>query len=300
LNTPNTDILTNHGEFANIGCGPAAALDQMEATGWSSNNPEFPGAQNTAKPIMTVRLPQAVNVVSIGMDPGNTCMDGTTSGTDAATVFLSTNTTCGTGGTLARQETFVPADDFGVLQEFPPVAGGANARCVRLQLDSSFGSPASTRFRDFSEFGVYSTTKPTQPTDPVPAPLPTPTPPPSATPVPTATPTPTPAPAPAVTFKLPTSGTKGSAVLTVTCLAQCTATATLTADKKTAKKLKLTTLGTAAKAGKGSLKFTVKLSTKARKALKRRHLKSVTVTLKVSVRLNGKTTTSSKRVKIKL
>ena len=302
LNNPNADILTNHGEFANIGCGPAAALDQMEATGWSSNNPEFPGAQNTAKPIMTVRLPQAVNVVSIGMDPGNTCMDGPTSGTDAATVFLSTSTTCSTGGTIARQETFVPADDFGILQEFPPVAGGTNVRCVRLQLDSSFGSPATTRFRDFSELAIYTTTKPTQPTDPVPTPLPTPTPAPSATPVPTATPTPTPTPTPVsgVTFKLPTSGRKGAAALTVTCPAQCTARATLTVNKATAKKLKLTTLGKAAKAGKGSLRFTVKLSSKARKALKRRHLKSVTVTLKVSVRLGGKTTTSSKRVKIKV
>jgi hypothetical protein len=117
----------------------------------------------------------------------------------------------------------------------------------------------------------------------------------------TATPTPTPTPpVKPVTFKLPSSGSKGAAALTVTCVAQCTATATLTADKATAKKLKLTTLGKAAKMGKGSLKFTVKLSSAARRALKKRHLKSVTVTLKVSVRSGGKTTTSSKRVKIRL
>jgi len=103
-----------------------------------------------------------------------------------------------------------------------------------------------------------------------------------------------------VTFKLPSSGSKGSASVTVACPAQCTATATLTADKATAKKLKLTTLGKAAKAGKGSLKFTVKLSSKARSALKKRHLKSVTVTLKVSVKMGGKTTVSSKKLKIKL
>jgi len=103
-----------------------------------------------------------------------------------------------------------------------------------------------------------------------------------------------------VTFKLPSSGRKGAASVSLTCPAQCTAKATLTADKATAKKLKLKTLGVAAKAGKGTLKFTVKLSSKARKALKKRHLKSVTVTLKVSVRLGGKTTTSSKRIKIKV
>ena len=102
-----------------------------------------------------------------------------------------------------------------------------------------------------------------------------------------------------MTFRLPTSGTKGAATVSVSCPATCTARVTLTANKATAKKLKLRTLGTRAKAGKGGLSFTVS-SSKARKALKKRHLKSVTVTLKLSVTMDGATTTSTKRVKIRL
>ncbi len=303
LTNPNSDITTNHGEFANIGCGPAAALDQMEATGWSSENPNNVDSDNTMTPVyMTVRLPQAVNIASIGMDAGNTCTDELNDATSQATVRTSTGTSCSTGGTIARQENFVPSD-YGILKEFAPVAGATNVRCVRLTLDASRGG-AGTHYRDFSELGVYSTTMPAQPDDPAPTPIvsPTPTPTPSATVSPTPVPsaTPTPAPVAKITFKLPSSGSKGAAAVAFICPAQCTGTATLTADKATAKKLKLTTLGKAAKAGKGSLKFTVKLSSEARKALKKRHLKSVTVTLKLAVRMNGKTTTSSKRVKIKV
>jgi hypothetical protein len=304
LNDPATDITSNHKEFTGLGCGPAAALDQSEATGWSSENPDFPDTASPDDPYMTVRLPQAVNVVSIGLDAGNTCTDGLNDATSQATVRTSPNTTCAAGGTtLARQENF-GSSDYGILKEFPPVAGAANVRCVRLILNTSRGG-AATRYRDFSELGIYSTAKPVQPTDPAPNPIvtpPTPTPIPTVSPTPTPTPTPAPAPAPVakVTFKLPSKGSRGAVSVALTCPAQCTATATLTADKKTAKKLKLTTLGKAAKAGKGSLKFTVKLSAKARKALKKRHLKSVTVTLKVSVRSGGKTTASSRKVKLKI
>jgi Zn-dependent metalloprotease len=283
-------------EYANDGCGPEAALDQMLITGWSTNRPANVGDPN---PSMIVTLPQGVNVFRFGMDPGNTCTDGPSSGTTVARVETRTQLPCTDGSTWTSQlqESFDPSADFGRLNELPPTQSATGVRCVRLTLLQNNGGG----FRDFSEFGVYTTTRPAQPDDPVPTPLPTatPTPRPSVTPVPTATPAPQPQVKP-VTFKLPSSGSKGSVALTVTCVAQCTATATLTADKATAKKLKLTTLGKAAKMGKGSLKFTVKLSSKARKALKRRHMKSVTVTLKVSVRLAGKTTTSSKRVKIKL
>jgi hypothetical protein len=285
-------ISANHQEYTNLGCGPAGALDQSLGTGWSSDN-------DGTNPVLTVKLPAttAITIGTFGVDPNFTCGDGPLDATTQVQVQTSTttNASCNTGFGSATTMTF-SSGARGHLTEFAPQAGTASARCVRLTLTASGGG----NFRDVSEFAVYSSPAPTQPAAVNPTPTPTPTP--TATPVATPTPTPTPTP-PAVkpvTFKLPTSGSKGSALLGVTCTAECTATATLTVDKATAKKLKLKTLGIAAKAGKGSLKFTVKLSSKARKALKKRHMKSVTVTLKVSVRLGGKTTTSSKRIKIKL
>ena len=298
--------LSNFREYQDLGCGPEAAMDQALAIGWSTDAPGV-GAPN---PSMIVRLPQAVNVASFGMDPGNTCTDGPLSGTTLARVETTTNFPCTDASiwTTQRNNEVFGQPQFGILTELPPTAGANGVRCVRLTLLQGNGG----RFRDFSELGVYSTALPAQPTDPVPTPTPTPTPTstPTPTPAPTATavpsfsptptPTPTPAPVGKVTFKLPTKGFKGSAALRVSCPATCTARVTLTADKATAKKLKLRTLGTGAKAGKGGLSFTVKLSSKARKALKKRHLKSVTVTLKLSVTMDGATTTSTKRVKIRL
>ena len=129
----------------------------------------------------------------------------------------------------------------------------------------------------------------------------------SPTPVPTVVPTPTPTPAPVVlakpSFTLPSSGRKGAAAFTVKCAAACSTTAALSVDTKTKRKLGLATLGTTSSAllRAGSQKITIKLSAKAKKALKKHHLKSVTVTLKVTAHYKGTATvTSSRRVKIRV
>ncbi len=290
---------SNHTEYANLGCGPAEAIDQSLGTGWSSDIP----ANSVDDPFLIVKLPSstALTLTSFAADPGAACGDDLENATAQLRVdtSMTTSSTCTTGSWVPARTMSFGAGAGGKLNEFNPDAGAVAARCVRLTLLRSVDEGTAS-FRDLSEFGVYTTPPPAQPAAVNPTPTPTATPAPSATPVPTPTPTPTPPAVKPVTFKLPTSGSKGSAVLSVTCTAECTATATLTADKATAKKLKLKTLGVAAKAGRGTLKFTVKLSSKARKALKKRHLKSVTVTLKVSVRLGGKTTTSSKHIKIKV
>jgi hypothetical protein len=123
----------------------------------------------------------------------------------------------------------------------------------------------------------------------------------SPSPVSTATPTPTPLARPA--FSLPSSGTKSSAVVRVTCGAACTVSASATGDAKTAKRLGVKTLGTrtVALSRSGTAAVALKLSAKARSALRRRHLKTVTVTLKVSVRYgNGTPFVTARRVKIRV
>jgi hypothetical protein len=122
-----------------------------------------------------------------------------------------------------------------------------------------------------------------------------------AAPVPTATPAPPPPSVPRPSFTLPSSGKKGSAAFTVKCAAECSASATLTVDAKTRRKLGLATLGTLKASLTGSHKLTIKLSSKAKAALKKHHLKSVTVTLKVTARYSGAAAvSSSKRVKIRV
>ena len=121
------------------------------------------------------------------------------------------------------------------------------------------------------------------------------------TPVPTVVPTPVVRAKPS--FTLPSSASKGAAAFTVKCAAACSTTATLTVDAKTKRKLGLATLGSASSAllRAGSQKITIKLSAKAKKALKRHHLKSVTVTLKVSSHYSGASAVSAtRRVKLKL
>jgi hypothetical protein len=120
-------------------------------------------------------------------------------------------------------------------------------------------------------------------------------------PTPVATPVATPLAAPV--FTLPSRGKKGSAVFSVRCAAACTGAAALTVDAKTKRKLGLSTLGTKSVSLKvaGTSKFTIALSSKAKRAMKRRKLKSVTVTLKVSAAYaGGKPVSKTARVKISL
>ncbi|WP_156027995.1 M36 family metallopeptidase [Candidatus Solirubrobacter pratensis] len=300
-----------HDEYTSYGCGPDKAIDQALATGWSSDNPAYPSTGgNHADPVEAViKLPQAVDVETFGIDPKYTCGDEPADSTKHATVETSTQADCSTM-VPASDQTFT-SDAWGKLNEFAPDAGAAGARCVRLRLLSSFGADdAATEFRDLSEFGVYSSPPPEQPlaVDPTPTPTPTPTPAPSPgpTPAPTATPSPPPAGGtPLVAkpaFALPSSGKKGAAVFTVTCEAACKVDASLTADSRTGRRLGFRTLGSrSASLAAGRRSVTVTLSAKARRALRRHKLRSVTVTLSVSAHYgSGKAVKTSRRVKIKL
>ncbi len=145
---------------------------------------------------------------------------------------------------------------------------------------------------------------------PTPTPTATPTPTPGATPVPTpiptpvATVTPTPKPLPAKpALLLPSRGSKGSAVFDVRCAAACDTTATATVDARTKRKLGLSTLATSKVQIKraSTTRIKITLSAKAKRALRRHKLKSVTVTLKVSARYaDGTTGSASRRVRITL
>ena len=56
-------------DFADQGCGPEAALDQLPTTAWSTV--ASPGGKS-----MVVALPQPVDVTDLALDPGEGCGDG--------------------------------------------------------------------------------------------------------------------------------------------------------------------------------------------------------------------------------
>jgi hypothetical protein len=104
-----------------------------------------------------------------------------------------------------------------------------------------------------------------------------------------------------VTFgssKLRTVASKGL-TLKVACSAACTATASMTADKATARKLGAKKIGSGqgklAKAGTATVK--VKVARKLARKLKR--LKSAKATVKVTIKQGGKTQTVSRKLTMK-
>jgi Zn-dependent metalloprotease len=273
-------------DYSDIGCGPDKLIDQQLGTGWSMDNPG--GASQPA----VIDLQNTVDIDTYGMDPNGTCGDTVSSMTTRATVDTTTDPSCTTGWVQSADVTF-GSDQAGKLNTIHPAGGTATGvRCVRLTLLSG-----GNAFRDFSELAVFS--KPAPVATPTPTPTATPVVSPTPTPIPTATPTPAPPTGP--TFTLPKSGKRGAAAFSLRCAAACTITATLTADAKTKRKLRLATLGTKSVSATraGTTKVTIALSAAAKRALKKHRLKSVTVTLKVVARYpDGRLFSRSGKVKI--
>jgi hypothetical protein len=233
-------------EYSNQGCGPEAAVDQKQGTGWSTD-------QEPSGKSMVITLPTVVNISDFAVDPAEACGDDS----DSATRDYRIETSAGTlGGPWI--EAASGAFDGAARHLLNPVTAAAGStagvRHVRLSLLSTQGGGD---FLDLSEFAVHGAAV---------APAQTPVPTPSAQP----TPVPTPIPIAPPSFSLPTTG-KTTVPFKVTCAADCTVTAKLTVDRPTAKRLGLGKVLTAGsltatvKAGKKTL--TVKLKSKARKAL---------------------------------
>jgi hypothetical protein len=221
-------------EYANQGCGPDAALDQLQGTGWSTD-------ARPAEKSMVVTLPGPVDVSDFAVDPAEACGDDSTSAMRDYRIETS-------AGTIDGPWVEAAAGAFGpeARHVLSPVAAApgttAAVRHVRLSLLSS---QRAGDFVDVSEFVVHGTpvvvTQPPVPTPP--APVPTPVPPPPS-------------------FSLPASG-RTTVKFKVTCAADCRVTAKLTVDRPTAKRLGLGRVLTA-----GSLTATVKAGKKRTLTLK--------------------------------
>jgi hypothetical protein len=104
---------------------------------------------------------------------------------------------------------------------------------------------------------------------------------------------------------LPSSGSNGAARFRVTCEVRCTATAKLLLSKRLARALglKSRTVGSVRRtlAQAGSRRLTIKLSSKAKRALRRHHRDRVRATLTLTVRnVDGRSRTAHRTITIKL
>jgi hypothetical protein len=74
----------NGPDYTQFGCGPAQLIDQSQGSGWGSDvvqtDPTFPGLGIEPR-FIVIKLPQAVNIAEIDINPSNTCGDPGSSST---------------------------------------------------------------------------------------------------------------------------------------------------------------------------------------------------------------------------
>ncbi|WP_053226973.1 M36 family metallopeptidase [Solirubrobacter soli] len=232
-------------DYADQGCGPDAALDQSQGSGWSTD------ASGLGKSIV-VTLPGPVDVSGFEADPAEACGDDASSATGAFTIETSQSSPAGPWA-IAAAGTFGFSDRHR-LNQIP--ASAAGVRHVRLTLLSAQGGGG---FFDMTEFGVHGA-----PAAAVQA---------VQTPVPTPVPTPTPTGPEPPGFIFPQRG-KTTVKFKVVCAQVCDVNAQLTVDRPTAKKLglgKKLVAGTLTQKGvkAGRTELTLRLNKKAKKALQK-------------------------------
>ncbi|WP_018348157.1 M36 family metallopeptidase [Longispora albida] len=92
----------NGDDYDMFGCGPRALIDQSQGGGWSSDVILTPGGGFESR-FAVIKLPQAIDIADIKINPSNTCGDAGSSSTGAYKVETSVD---GTTWTLASNGTF--------------------------------------------------------------------------------------------------------------------------------------------------------------------------------------------------
>ena len=116
-------------------CGPNALIDDRDGgagwSAWNPNSPDYPGGLSGNPPTTTIRLPVAVDISAIGIDPASTCGNGASATLKGYKLEVSSDgatfRTVSEGEFQATQ-----AGELNLLQ--PPAGAGANVRQVRLTM----------------------------------------------------------------------------------------------------------------------------------------------------------------------
>jgi hypothetical protein len=150
-------VATNGNQGASFGCGAAALIDQDVHIGWSTPKPRRGGRY------ATVRLPAAVDIVRLRIDPSATCGDDAVASTGQFRLETSPD---GSTYRVAAAGTFTPGD-VGHLVSVPLRAGtGTGVAYVRYTMLSNQAaqrgvtcpnSPEGCRWLDSRELEITGT-----------------------------------------------------------------------------------------------------------------------------------------------
>ena len=110
-------------DYTPFGCGPNGAIDQSLGSGWGSDTSDGTNNGLVTPKSITIKLPIAIDVTEIQIDPSNTCGDPGSSATHHYKVETSTN---GTTFSLVNEGHFYAANR-GHLNTVTPLAAGATS-----------------------------------------------------------------------------------------------------------------------------------------------------------------------------
>ena len=83
----------NGPDFTDFGCGPYGAIDGSEGNGWGSTTDDDDGnaTGHVTPKFVVVKLPQAITITQIGVNPSNTCGDPGSSSTRGYRIQVSSD-----------------------------------------------------------------------------------------------------------------------------------------------------------------------------------------------------------------
>jgi hypothetical protein len=138
-------------DLTNAGCGPGAALDQSQTSGWASD-------LTSGAPFMILKLPAAVDVSSFSIDPTNTCGDGRASALRDYRIDTSVDGVTWVNGAAGGSFT---STNMGKLNVVTPGSSPSRVRWVRLVLLSA--QVPGQSFVDLTELEVFGPQSPPTP-----------------------------------------------------------------------------------------------------------------------------------------
>lgn len=164
-------------DLSDIQCGPADAIDGTRAFGWGSYAPSYQGGGGLPEApigdrVLVLRLPQAVDVTSVEIDPGAICGDDDSASLGEFTLETSPDGTDGSWRTAAAS-TFTRNDNHRLNGFLPEPGTGAAVRYVRVTMLRPQGGWGSSGdfYMDMAELAIYGTATPERKEPPVDPPV---------------------------------------------------------------------------------------------------------------------------------
>ncbi|HZE50157.1 MAG TPA: M36 family metallopeptidase, partial [Jatrophihabitantaceae bacterium] len=156
----------NGPDYTGFGCGPIGDIDQSQGIGWGSDSNLAPDGTLTpaSAKFVVIKLPAAVNISQLAIDPSNTCGDDPTAATGGYQVETSVD---GTTWQAAASGTFTSGDLGKLVPIAPSGSTGQGVQYLRFTMVSpqavtqNLGCPASgvsgCQFLDSSEVEAFGT-----------------------------------------------------------------------------------------------------------------------------------------------